>query len=102
MSVSEESSPPDAQNVCTGLSIKDVCSQGEGFVQCGQGVGGSSDAYIRTFWCEKTPEFSKFMVCPQGQERDLSQCKKGGWGTFKYHMKLREGVCQSSYNFYSG
>jgi len=33
---------------------------------------GSSDAVVRTFWCKKTPDFSKFMVCPHRQ-RELSQ-----------------------------
>jgi len=41
--------------------------------------GGSSGANVRTFWCKKTSDFSKFMVCPLGQgERGLSQC--GQWG----------------------
>jgi len=49
-----------------GLSIKDVRSQREGvFVQCGQ--RGSSDAYVRTFWCKKIANFSKFVVCLHGQ-----------------------------------
>jgi len=41
------------------------------FVQCRHFTdmerGGSSDADGRTFWCNKTPDFSKFMVCPHGQ-----------------------------------
>jgi len=32
-----------------------------------QGGRGSSDADVHTFWC-KTSDFSKFMVCPHGQE----------------------------------
>jgi len=35
-----------------------------------RGKGSSSDADVRTFWCKKTPDFSKFMMCPHGQ---------GGW-----------------------
>jgi len=27
--------------------------------------GGYADAH--TFWCKKTPDFLKFMVCPHGQ-----------------------------------
>jgi len=40
-----------------------------GFVQCGYFAdkGGFSDADARTFWCKKTLDFSKFMVCPHGQ-----------------------------------
>jgi len=40
-----------------------------GFVQCGHfsDKGVSSDADVRTIWCKKTLDFSKFMVCPHGQ-----------------------------------
>jgi len=65
------------------LSIKDSAVRRKGFVQCGQaGRGGSSDANVRTFWCKKTPNFSKFMVCPNGQGC-LSQCGHffGWWGS---------------------
>jgi len=44
----------------TGLSIKDVRSQGiEGFVQCGKGEG-CSDADLRL---QKTSDFKKVMMC---------------------------------------
>jgi len=39
----------------------------------GQGEGGSSDTDVRTFWEQKTSDFSKFMVCSHGQG-GLSQC----------------------------
>jgi len=44
-------------------SIKDVRRQAK-FVQCGHFTdkGGISDADVRTFWCKKTLNFSKFMV----------------------------------------
>jgi len=33
-----------------------------------KGRGGISDADVRTLWCKKTSDFSKFMVCPHGQK----------------------------------
>jgi len=36
-----------------GPSIKDVRTQWEGVVQCGQGGWVSSNADVRTFWCKK-------------------------------------------------
>jgi len=56
-----------------GLSIKDVRTQG-GLSSADK--GGSLDADVRTFWCKKTSDSSKFMVCPHeqgGGERSLSQ-----------------------------
>jgi len=37
---------------------------------------GSLGADARTFWCKKTSDFSKFLVCPHGQGRGggVSQC----------------------------
>jgi len=38
-----------------------------GFVQCGQAGRGSSHADVRTYWCKKTSDFLKFIMCPHGQ-----------------------------------
>jgi len=44
----------------------------ERFVQSGyfaeKAGKASSHAEVRTFWCKKASDFSKFMVCPYGQE----------------------------------
>jgi len=42
-------------------------------VQCGQGWRGSSNAYVRSFWCKNLRNFSKFMVCPH--EQGEGQCR---------------------------
>jgi len=62
-------------NFVKGLTIKYVRSQGRGGgcpMLTFSGQGGSSDVDSAYFGA-KTSDFSKFMVCPHGQER-LSQC----------------------------
>jgi len=49
-----------------GDGVYPMRTRGEGFFRCDR----SDD---RIFWRQKTLDFSKFMVCPHGQER-LSQC----------------------------
>jgi len=63
-----------------GSSIKDVRTQGkERFVQCGNFADKEGFLQMRMshFLAKKTSDFSKFMVCPHGQE-GLSQCRQGG------------------------
>jgi len=38
--------------------------------------GGDSDADVRTFWCKKTPDFSKFLVFPHRTDK-----REGGWAS---------------------
>jgi len=58
--------------------------QSGGFVQCGQ--GGGFFRYGRPHFLEqKTSEFSKFLVCPHGQEggwasADILRARGEGWG----------------------
>jgi len=53
-----------------GPSIKDVCSQGEGLVQCRHFVSKGFRCGRPHFLVQKTSDFSKFMLCPHGQGRD--------------------------------
>jgi len=58
------------------VSIKSVHSQGFSSSDIFR-TRGSSDVEVRTFWCKKTSNFSKFMLCPHGQgEGGLSQCEQ--------------------------
>jgi len=59
--------------VVRGSSIKYVRSWGGSPVRS-RGEGGLSDADVRTFSAKNTSDFSKFMVCPHGQEGS-SQCR---------------------------
>jgi len=59
---------------------QDVRSPGEGVCPVlTRKEGGSSDTDVRTFWEQKTSDFSKFMVCPLGQggRGSASADKKG-------------------------
>jgi len=53
------------------LSIKDVRGQG------GRGLSSAdilrTDMDVRSFWCKKTSDLSKFMVCPH-EQGGLKQC----------------------------
>jgi len=47
-----------------------------------KGEGSSSDVDVRTFWCKKTLDFTKFIVCPHGQ---------GGWTSATFCRQRARG-----------
>jgi len=79
---------PSFKNVSKILSIKDICSQKEFcplWTFCRQGGWmGFFNADVQIFLLQKTYNFSKIMVCPQGENR-LRQCRR-------FSDKLGRGV----------